>query len=327
MPYKLKDPYRHKFNQSQYHLSNWPEYNLALKSRGNINIWFTQDIIEGWYHKLGQKKTHGRQKIYSDLAINTMRLLGTIFNQRLRQTEGFVESIIKLMNLSLMVPDYSTLSRRAATMHIPHLSSMLEESSEPIDIAIDSTGLKVYGAGEWFINKHGNKHRSWQKLHLTIDLDSQKIIAVELTKQDVGDSSVVADLLPQINHKINKMVGDKAYDNFWTYEALKQHNIKSAIPPQSTAILSENYKEKLTQRDNTLLDRCELGIDKWQKNSSYNKRSLVEVAISRYKKIIGNKLHAKLNGNRVSEIKLGCYVLNKMLDLGKPNSFKVKKSA
>ena len=114
--------------------------------------------------------------------------LGTIFNQRLRQTEGFGESIISLMDLNLIVPDYSTLSRRAATMHIPNLSSMLTESSEPIDIAIDSTGLKTYGAGEWFINKHGNKHRSWQKLHLTIDLDSQKIIATELTTQDVGDS-------------------------------------------------------------------------------------------------------------------------------------------
>lgn len=125
-----------------------------------------------------------------------------------------------------MVPDYSTLSRRTATMHIPNLSSMLKESSQPIDIAIDSTGLKVYGAGERFINKHGNKHRSWQKLHLTIDLDSQKIIAVELTKQDVGDSSVVADLLPHINHKVNKIVGNKAYDNFCTYEALEQYNIK-----------------------------------------------------------------------------------------------------
>ena len=92
-----------------------------------------------------------------------MKLLGTIFNQRLRQTEGFVESIISLMEVNLVVPDYSTLSRRAATMHIPNLSSMLVGSSEPIDIAIDSTGLKVYGAGEWFINKHGNKHRSWQK--------------------------------------------------------------------------------------------------------------------------------------------------------------------
>ena len=214
MPYKLKDPYRHKFNKSQYHLSNWPEYNQALKSRGNINIWSTQDIIEVWYHKPGQKRTHDRQKTYFDLAINTMRLLGTIFNQRLRQTEGFVESIISLMDLNLIVPDYSTLSRRAATMHIPNLSSMLEESSEQIDIAIDSTGLKVYWADEWFINKHGNKHRSWQKLHLTIDLNAQKIIATELTTQDVGDSSVVADLLPQVNHKVNKMIGDKAYDNF-----------------------------------------------------------------------------------------------------------------
>ena len=256
-----------------------------------------------------------------------MKLLGTIFNQRLRQTEGFVESIISLMVVNLVVPDYSTLSRRAATMHIPNLSSMLEGSAEPIDIAIDSTGLKVYGAGEWFINKHGNKHRSWQKLHLTIDLSSQKIIATELTTQDVGDSSVVADLLPQINHKVNKMIGDKAYDNFWVYQALEQRGIKSVIPPQCTAILSGNYREKLIQRDHTLLDRCELGIAKWQKNFSYNKRSLVEVAVGRYKKIIGNKLHAKLDSNRLSEIKLGCYILNKMLDLGKPNSFKIKKSA
>jgi len=85
--------------------------------------------------------------------------------------------------------------------------------------------------------------------------------------------------------------------------------------------------KKIQQRDNILLDRCELGIAKRQKNSSYNKCSLVEVAVGRYKKIIGNKLHSKLNGNSLSEIKLGCYILNKILDLGKPNSFKVKKSA
>jgi len=225
MPYKLKDPYRHKFSKARYRLSNWKDYNKSLRSRGNINIWFTSDIIEGWYHKPGYKKTQGRQKRYSDLAINTMRVLGTIFNQRLRQTQGFTESIVSLMKINLTIPDYSTLSRRTETMHIPNLSSMLI-SEEPINIAIDSTGLKVYGAGEWFITKHGKKHRSWQKLHIAIDIHSQKIIASELTSQDTGDSTVVPDLLEKIEHNVDKMLGDTAYDNFWVYEALDAHDIK-----------------------------------------------------------------------------------------------------
>ena len=326
MPYKFKNPYRHKFNKAQYKLSNWSDYNSALKQRGNLTMWFTKDAEELWYFKTLKKKTQGRQKKYSDFAIRTSRILGTVFDQRLRQTEGLLESIINLMRISLDVPDYTTVSRRTADLEIPNLSSMMN-SDEIINIVIDSTGLKIFGPGEWHQCKHKLKERrSWRKLHLGIDRNSGDVLCSELTDHDVGDPTPVPELLNEVNQQIESVTADGAYDTANTYDEIEKHEATAIIKPQHNAKLSENYKENLNRRDEIILDKFMQGEASWQKESGYNWRSLVETTMYRYKKIIGTGLYCQKFENQQVESKIGCYVLNLMNKMGMPETFMVRKA-
>jgi IS5 family transposase len=326
MPHKLKDPYRHKFNKAQFKLSNWSSYNESLKQRGNLTIWFTRDAMDQWYYKTPKKKSPGRQKTYSDFAIRTSRVLGTVFDQRLRQTEGLLESIVKLMRVSLDIPDYTTVCRRTTCLQIPDLSSMLN-SSEIVNLIIDSTGLKIYGPGEWHQCKHRLKEkRSWRKLHLGIDRNTGKILCSELTTHDIGDPTPVPELLNAVNHKLESVSGDGAYDSSEIYNSIDSRGATAIIRPQSNAVLSENYRDNLTRRDELTLDRFIQGEQKWQHSSGYNWRSLVETAMYRYKNIIGEGLYCRIFKNQQIESKIGCYILNVMNSLGMPETFATRKA-
>jgi len=327
MPYKLKNPYRHKFEKTKYKTLNWPEYNDALKERGKINIWFTADITNQWYYKKPKNANRGRQKIYSDLAITSCLTLGLIYKQALRQTEGLISSIIKLTDLNLDTPNYSTFSRRMADVKIPSLSKAIN-SEEIINVIIDSTGLKIYGQGEWHECKHGlKKRKGWRKLHLVIDKKEQKIIASELTMPDIGDLTQAPILLDEINNRMESVFADGAYDSTKLMNYIEARGAKAIIPPKSNDLLSENYKENLTQRDKNILDRFLKGKLRWQQDTGYNFRSLVETAMFRYQKIIGTKLKFRKFANQKIESKIGCTIINKMTDLGMPKSFKIKKAA
>ncbi len=328
MPYKLKDPYRHKFEKAKYKISNWPEYNNALKQRGNINIWFQTDIKDQWYYKKPKNANRGRQKIYFDKAIIACLTLGQVFNnQKLRQTEGFVTSVVKLMGLSLNVPDFSTFSRRMAELEIPNLSKSIN-SNEIINIIIDSTGLKIYGQGEWHECKHGlKKRKNWRKLHLAIDEKEQKIVASELTTQDVGDLTQAPILLDEVNNRMESVFADGAYDSINFINYIEAKGAKAIIPPKNCDLLSENYKDFLTQRDQHILDIFLKGRLKWQEDSGYNFRSLVETAMFRYQQIIGTKLKSIKFANQKVESKIACIILNNMNDLGMPESYKIKEAA
>lgn len=138
----------------------------------------------------------GRRQSYSAAAIQTCLTLKVLFGFALRQTTGFVESLLRLAGLAWSVPDFSTLSRRqkSLTVDIPYHSS-----DGPLHLLIDSTGIKVEGEGEWHTRKHGaSKHRIWRKLHIGIDESSLEIRAVEITGHDVGDAPVLPALLAQI---------------------------------------------------------------------------------------------------------------------------------
>ncbi|MCP4761998.1 MAG: IS5 family transposase, partial [archaeon] len=316
-----------KFEKAKYKITNWPEYNNALKQRGNINIWFQSDIKDLWYYKKPKNANRGRQKIYSDKAVITCVTLGQVFNQRLRQTEGFVTSIVKLMDLSLDVPDFSTFSRRMVELEIPKLSKSIN-SNEIINIIIDSTGLKIYGQGEWHECKHGlKKRKNWCKLHLAIDEKEQKIIASELTTQDVGDLTQAPILLDEVNNRMESVFADGAYYSINFINHIEAKGAKAIIPPKNNGLLSENYRDFLTQRDQHILDIFLNGRLKWQKETGYNFRSLVETAMFRYQQIIGTKLKSRKFANQKIESKIGCIILNNMNDLGMPESFKVKEAA
>ena len=142
MPNKLQDPYRHKFARAKYKISNSSEYDQSLKNRGSLTVWFSEEAIAEWNNAVLKQRKRGGQAVYSDLAIETCVMLGLVYKQRLRQTEGFVESIIKLLCLELKTPDYTTISRRTKKLKV---SRRIRENSGSTTVCVDSTGVKIYG--------------------------------------------------------------------------------------------------------------------------------------------------------------------------------------
>ena len=172
MPFKANAARRHRIPKQRRRVTNWAQYDAALRQRGSLTVWFTEEAVAAWHAE--PRTTPGGQPHYSSLAITTALTLKAVFRLALRQTEGLIGSIIELLGLSLAVPTFSTLSRRAGTVEVPRPrvgdSADHDADSEPLHLLVDSTGLKLCGAGEWLIEKHGTKRRrSWRKLHIGID--------------------------------------------------------------------------------------------------------------------------------------------------------------
>jgi Transposase DDE domain len=179
VPFKLNQDHRHHIPRQRHKVTNWPDYDASLRQRGSLTVWFTAEAVEAWAAE--PRTTRGGQPWYSALAILTALTLRAVFRLAYRQTEGLIGSVIGLLGLTLRVPDHTTLSRRAATLEVPRPRS----SSEPMHLLVDSTGLKLCGAGEWLVEKHGTRtRRSWRKLHLGVDADTGQIVASALTTKD-----------------------------------------------------------------------------------------------------------------------------------------------
>src|SRR5208283_2660540 len=216
---------------------------------------------------------------------------------------------------------HTTLSRRGGDLPILPKTVGREE---PLHLLVDSTGLKIYGEGEWLDQKRGIRSpRRWRKLHLGVDADTHEIVAVELTPDDVGDISELPDLLEQIDADVASMTADGAYDGQAVYDAVAERYPKAAVivPPRTTAVAGETTD---TQRDKHLTIIAKHGRMSWQRSSGYNRRSLVETAMFRYKTVIGRRLHARTLSNQRTEAKIGCAVLNRMTNLGMPISVRIK---
>ncbi len=285
-------------------------------------IWFSAEAIEGW--RAAPRTTRGGQPWYSPLAILTALTLRAVFRLALRQTEGLIGSILHLLGLDLAVPDHSTLSRRAETLEVPRPAS--GPRGEPVHLLVDSTGLKLCGAGEWLAEKHGaSKRRSWRKLHIGMDADTGRIVAAVLTDKDADDGSQVGPLLEQVDGAIASFTGDGAYDQEGVYSGVAARHPAAAVivPPRSSAVPSETAKTAPTQRDRHLHKIAERGRMGWQKASRYNLRALVEAAVSRYKRVIGDTLRSQTDGCQATEVAIAVGVLNRMLELGRPESVRI----
>src|SRR3954463_13823220 len=189
LPFKLNQDRRHHIPKQKHKVVNWAEYDAALRQRGSLTVWFTQEAIAAWHAE--PRTTPGGQPHYSDLAITTALTLKAVFRLALRQTEGLIGSIIRLLGLALSVPDHTTLSRRAETLEVPR--PKLDSDAEPVHLLVDSTGLKLCGPGEWLIEKHGTRRRrAWRKMHIGVDADTGRIVASELTTHDGDDLASVA---------------------------------------------------------------------------------------------------------------------------------------
>jgi hypothetical protein len=264
------------------------------------------------------RTTPGGQARYSDLAIETTLILRTVFHQPLRQTEGLVGSLLELMGLDLPVPDHSTLSRRARTLALAP-----QAASGPVHLLVDSTGVKLSGPGEWLVGKHGTqRRRAWRKLHLAVDAKTGTIVASTLTSKEVDDAAELGPLLDQIDEPLAAVVADGAYDQDRVYDAVAGHSAEAAVvvPPRATAVLSPSAETDPTQRDRHLQVIAEQGRMGWQKTSGYNARAGAEGAMSRYKRIIGDTLRSHTRPAQQTETRTAVTVLNRMLDLGRPES-------
>jgi len=188
MPFKANAAGRHHIPKQKRTVTNWSAYDASLRRRGSLTVWFTDEAIAGWL--AAPRTTRGGQPRHSPPVILTALTLRAVFRLALRQTEGLIGSIIDLLGLTLAVPDHSTLSRRAATLEVLLPQSSARVDGRPMHLLVDSTGLKLCGAGEWLVEKHGTKtRRSWRKLHIGMDANTGEIVAVAVTTNDVDDAS------------------------------------------------------------------------------------------------------------------------------------------
>lgn len=308
-----------KSTKKTYRIRNWKEYNKGLVNRGSLTIWVSDDAADGWYN---QELSGGRgaSDIYSDAAIMCVLTLKEVYHQPLRQAQGLAASILAMMDLELDVPDYTTLSRRRKRLEV---SLEATPRGAAIDIVVDSTGLKIYGEGEWKVRQHGvSKRRTWRKMHLGIDPATHEIVAAVVTTNDVGDGEVLEDLLDQPEDEIASVMADGAYDTRDCYDAINDIEARAIIPPRRGAKIWQhgNSQEERLDRDENLRGVRKKGRAGWKRDSGYHKRSLAETGMFRFKTIFGDKLGARVFESQCAEVFIKCAALNTMARLGLPQS-------
>jgi len=275
----------------------WNQYNQSLINRGRLNIWIDENITDWWYG-------HGKHT-YSDQCIELILTLKAVYNLPLRATIGFIQSILEYNGIFVSVPDYSTVSRRAKRLVIP----LRKKSKKQVSLLIDSTGLKVFGEGEWKVRKHGySKRRTWKKLHVCIDTDFE-IRSVCMSHSSRYDGIMIDDLLNQEQGNITEFYGDGAYDTNPVYMSLAGRCVNEVyIPPRKNSVLTERthpYKQQNMQ----------IPRDVWKKQTKYHKRSLVETHMFRHKQLLSPYLSFRNDKAQQTEVMIKCNILNKLLEI------------
>lgn len=317
-----KNPRLRSAKGERYKVTNWKEYNRSLKNRGSLTMWISDDVISSWYFQGGTQQ--GAQFEYSDLCIEGCLMVRKVYHLPYRQTEGFIDSIFKLLSLDIKVPDYSIICRRSKKLEVNDILN--KQPCESLHIVMDSTGLKVYGEGEWKVRQHGySKYRTWRKIHIAVDPETGLIQAAELTTNSVDDAAMVKPVLEKIEGKIKKFSGDGAYDRMKVYEVLEKEKINPIIPPKKNAKISKhgNRKGRTKPRDRALRYIRKHGRKKWKIKSKYHKRSLAETTMFRYKSILGGELKARTFDRQCVEAMISCKILNRMTEYGMPISKKI----
>jgi len=306
--------------KSTYKVNNWADYNQSLVNRGSLTIWVSEALLDSWQDSRPAQR--GGQYAYSDQAIEALLTLQHLFKLPLRAVQGLGQSLFSLMQVDLKIPHYSTLSRRAK-----NLSVCVNASSEPIKaVVLDSTGLKVYGEGEWKVRKHGvSKRRTWRKLHLAIDEKTQQIVTLQLTSNSCGDGQAGQQMLASLQDEpLETVKGDGGYDTRDIYTVCQQQKIDDVvIPPQKNAKIWKhgNCQGPPHPRDENLRYIRKHGRAKWKRESRYHKRSLVETTMYRFKTTFGAELQGRLLETQRTEVRIKSKILNVFATQGLPESY------
>ncbi len=300
--------------KQQYRIRNWQQYNKALVQRGSLTLWIDSRCLNAWLDRSCPAR-RGHRRTYTDAAILSALLLREVYHLPLRSTQGLLHSVLRLMQVKLPTPHYSTLSRRARS-----LSLSLAAPQRITHLVIDSSGLKLSGEGEWKVRLHGmDKRRSWRKLHLAMDASTHQLTAALITEKERLDRTVLPHLLDETEAEIGAVCADGAYDFQRCYQAIKEKEAVPLIPPRSDAVVRR--KSPFEQRDENLREIKKLGQRRWKKESGYHRRSLVETAFFRLKTIFTDKLKARTVERQEREAKVRCLALNRMTALGMPQSY------
>lgn len=310
--------------KASYRVRNWAAYNQSLVSRGSITFWISQEVLEDWHPEPVDPRPRGGQPQYSERAIECLLTLRAVFRLPYRQAEGLGQSLMDLLEAGVRVPDYSTCCKRGAhlTLAIP-----TRGTDEAKHIVVDSTGLKVYGEGEWKVRQHGySKRRTWRKLHLSVDAATHEIQAVALTEASVDDAEAGCQLLEDTPGPIQQVSGDGAYDKRKFYETCTEQAVgRVAIPPRRNARIWQhgNSAKPRLARDENLRRIRRVGRKRWKAESNYHRRSLAETAMFRFKTIFGTTLSTRTLPRQITEVRVKCAALNRMTHLGMPDSYRV----
>lgn len=305
-----------------YRIRNWPDYNRALIQRGSITIWVEENAVKNWFSSIHTCQA-GRPEIYSNAAILMMLLLREVYKLSLRSLQGFVQSIFFMMGLDLPVPSYSQISRRAKSLH--KQINRLVQGKKARHVIFDSTGLKVYGEGEWKMKIHGKtKRRTWRKFHIGIDAETQDILCCELTENNEGDAEVAERMLEDLPCKVKSARGDGAYDASRFRKKVHDKGGTCIVPPPRDAAYKGMIGDDWEQERDVAIAAIhgfggdDMGRKLWKICCGYHERSLAETAMLRVKKMFGDKLKARDLGAQKTEAICKSLIINKMNKLGMP---------
>jgi hypothetical protein len=308
----------HPKYKTKYRVGNWAEYDRALVQRGDITLWISTDATDAWKGEPSGRR--GGQRKFSDHAVETALTLRLVFKLPLRQAEGFLRSVLSLMDVDLEAPDHTTLSRRSQRLNV---QLAIITTDRPLHLIVDSTGLSIVGEGEWAAVKYGGRgRRGWRKLHLGVD-ESGVIVAEALSDGNADDAKTGLNLIDDVEGEIASFTADVAYDTIAIYEAAAVRGARVVVPPIKTATRSHRRRFRSSARDRTIMRVKEIGRRRWKKESGYHRQARVENAFFRYKSIIGDRLHARHPKSQEAEALIACNILNLMAALGRSESFAI----
>ena len=308
----------HPNYKSRYKVRNWASYDQALVRRGDLTLWLSPAAVEAWTALPSLKP--GGQRYYSDVAIEAALTLRLVFGLPWRQTEGLLNSVLKLMKVELRSPDHTTLSRRSRGLDVVIPA---RPAGESLHVILDATGLKIFGRGEWAAAKHGagSRKSGWRKLHLAVD-EGGNILAANLTESEVADAAAAPDLIGAVGGTIDRITADGGYDRLEVYEAAWQVGAKVVIPPRKDAVHSRD--PILAQRNQHIAHRKRVGKRQWRVDTGHHQQARVENTFHRYKRTFGRGLRARTEDGQLVEVLTGCRILNRMFEIGKPESIAVR---
>jgi IS5 family transposase len=279
-----------------------------------------QETIKAW-QRPARAGERGRPYVYADAAIVCMAMLAAVYGLPLRAAEGLLSSILKQMGVALPAPDYTTLCRRRKNLSLPLPPSA---PRGPLHLVVDSTGVKIYGEGEWKVRQHGyTKRRTWRKLHLGVDEATHEVRAAVVTTNAVADAEALPCLLEQVEGEVRQVSGDGAYDTRGCYEEIENLRARAAIPPRRGARIWRHGGrdgERLMRDENLRRIRA-VGRAEWKRESGYHRRSLAECAMFRFKTLFGERVRARTFPGQAAEALIRCAALNRMTRLGMPESY------